>query len=171
MRRVGRAHICTGCAQLKPVCPGSEQNASPICNSASLPALPRSLLLHESGNVPHLLVGLGDGTLVAFAFVKNGFQEKRVFSLAVGLTQFEMGEKRVVFGSGSRATVFFVREGILQHSTILIKVNVTSRKTTPFKAGLVNRAFLRARGLTHRTGCSLCFDIVQMRCRNGARSR
>lgn len=96
----------------------------PICNSISLPALPRSLLLHDFGNAPHLLVGLRDGTLVAFAFAKNEFQDKRVFSLGtepVGLTQFEMGEKKVVFASGSRAALFYLERGILQSSSILIK--------------------------------------------------
>ena len=107
----------------------------PVCNSISLPALPRSLLLHDFGNAPHLLVGLRDGTLVAFTFAKNEFQDKRVFSLGtepVGLTQFEMGEKKVVFASGSRAALFYSERGILQHSSILIKVNVTSScETTP----------------------------------------
>ena len=100
----------------------------PICNSISLPALPRSLLLHDFGNAPHLFVGLRDGTLVAFTFVKDEFQDKRVFSLGsepVELTQFEMGEKKVVFASGSRAALFYLERGILQHSSILIKVNIT----------------------------------------------
>lgn len=97
----------------------------PVCNSVSLPALPRSLLLHDFGNAPQLLVGLRDGTLVAFAFMKDEFQDKRIFSLGtepVGLTQFEMGEKKVVFASGSRAALFFLERGTLQHSSILIKV-------------------------------------------------
>jgi DNA damage-binding protein 1 len=133
----------------------------PVCNSISLPSLPRSLLLHDFGNAPHLLVGLRDGTLVAFTFVKNEFQDKRVFSLGtepVGLTQFEMGEKKVVFASGGRAALFFLERGILQHSSILIKVNVTSLcKATRFNAAPVNRVFLRARGSIHRTGSLLCF--------------
>jgi DNA damage-binding protein 1 len=106
----------------------------PVCNSISLPALPRSLLLHDFGNAPHLLVGLRDGTLVAFTFAKNELQDKRVFSLGtepVGLTQFEMGENNVVFASGSRAALFYLERGILQHSSILIKVNVTSRVRPP----------------------------------------
>lgn len=133
----------------------------PVCNPVSLSALPRSLLLHDFGNAPQLLVGLRDGTLVAFALVKNEFQDKRVFSLGtepVGLTQFEMGEKNVVFASGTRAALFFSERGILQHSSILIKVSVTLlRKSTPFKAHLPNRASLQAQGSTHRTGCPLCF--------------
>jgi len=106
----------------------------PVCSSISLPALPRSLLLHDFG-APHLLIGLRDGTLVAFTFVKNEFQDKRVFSLGtepVGLAQFEMGEKKVVFANGSRAALFYLEKGILQHSSILIKVNVTPPcETTP----------------------------------------
>ena len=100
----------------------------PVCNTISLPALPRSLLLHDFSNAPHLLVGLRDGTLVAFAFAMNELQDKRVFSLGaepVELTQFEMGEKKVVFASGGRAALFYLERGILQHSSILIKVNVT----------------------------------------------
>ena len=107
----------------------------PVCNSLPLPALPRSLLLHDFGNAPHLLVGLRDGTLVAYTFVKNELQEKRVFSLGtepVGLTQFEMSEKKVVFASGSRAALFYLERGTLQYSSILMKVNVTSScETTP----------------------------------------
>jgi DNA damage-binding protein 1 len=106
----------------------ASEHFEPVCNSISLPALPRSLLLHDFDNAPQLLVGLRDGTLVAYAFVKNDFQDKRVFSLGtepVGLTQFEMDETNVVFASGGRAALFFSERGILQHSSILIKVNVT----------------------------------------------
>lgn len=107
----------------------------PVCNSLTLPALPRSLLLHDFGNAPHLLVGLRDGTLVTCAFVENEFQDKRVFSLGsepVGLTQFEMGEKRVVFASGSRSALVYLEKGILQHSSVLIKVGFPSRyRITP----------------------------------------
>jgi len=133
----------------------------PVCNSVSLPALPRSLLLHDFGNAPHLLVGLRDGTLVTYAFVKNEFQDKRVFSLGsepVGLTQFEMGEKRVVFANGSRSALVYLERGILQHSSILIKVNVTSLLDDySTQCCLANRAFLPARGSTRRIGRPLCF--------------
>jgi DNA damage-binding protein 1 len=133
----------------------------PVCNSVSLPALPRSLLLHDFGNAPHLLVGLRDGTLVAFAFVKSEFQDKRVFSLGtepVGLTQFEMGEKKVVLASGSRAALFYLERGILHHSSILIKVNVTSLLGDySTQCCLANRASLPARGSTRRLGRPLCF--------------
>jgi DNA damage-binding protein 1 len=105
----------------------------PVCSSISLPALPRSLILHDFGDAPHLLIGLRDGTLVAFTFGMNEFQDKRVFSLGtepVGLTQFEMGEEKVVFASGSRAALFYLERGTLQYSSILIKVNVTSSCVT-----------------------------------------
>lgn len=72
-----------------------------------------------------MLVGLRDGTVVVYTFVKNGFEDKRVFSLGtepVGLTQFEMGEKKVVFANGGRAALFNQERGILQYSSILIKV-------------------------------------------------
>jgi len=100
----------------------------PICDSVSLPALPRSLLLHDFGYAPQILIGLRDGTLVTYTFGKNALEDKRIFSLGtepVGLSQFEMGEKRVVFASGSRAALLYAEKGILQHSSVLIKV--TSR--------------------------------------------
>ncbi|KAI9465477.1 CPSF A subunit region-domain-containing protein [Lactarius psammicola] len=96
----------------------------PVCDSVSLPALPRSLLLHDFGYAPQILIGLRDGTLVAYTFGKNALEDKRIFSLGtepVGLTQFEMGEKRVVFASGSRAALLYAEKGILQHSSVLIK--------------------------------------------------
>jgi DNA damage-binding protein 1 len=101
------------------------QYLEPVCNSVSLPALPRSLLLHDFDSAPQILIGLRDGTLIAYAFVKSGFEDKRVFSLGtepVGLTQFEMGSKNVVFANGGRAALFYMERGILQHSSILIKV-------------------------------------------------
>ena len=100
----------------------------PVCDSVSVPALPRSLLLHDFGHAPQILIGLRDGTLVAYTFLKNAFEDKRTFSLGtepVGLTQFEMDEKRVVFASGSRGALFYAERGTIQHSSVLIKV--TSR--------------------------------------------
>ena len=63
---------------------------------------------------------------MTYSFVKNALKDKRVFSLGtepVGLTQFEMGDKRVVFASGGRAALFHAEKGTLQHSAVLIKVN------------------------------------------------
>jgi DNA damage-binding protein 1 len=100
----------------------------PVCDPVSLPALPRSLLLHDFGYAPQILIGLRDGTLVAYTFLKNALEDKRIFSLGtepVGLTPFEMDEKNVVFASGSRGALFYVERGIIQHSSVLIKV--TSR--------------------------------------------
>jgi len=99
-----------------------------VCDSVSLPAFPRSLLLHNFGNAPQILIGLRDGTLVAYTFVNDALEDKRIFSLGsepVGLTQFDMGERRVVFASGSRGALFYSEKGIMQHSSVLIKV--TSR--------------------------------------------
>jgi DNA damage-binding protein 1 len=100
----------------------------PVCDSVSLPALPRSLLLHDFGYARQILIGLRNGTLVTYTFVENALKDKRIFSLGtepVGLTQFEMGEKRVVFASGSRAALFHAERGTMQQSSVLIKV--TSR--------------------------------------------
>jgi len=114
----------------------------PVCNTVSLPALPRSLLLHDFGNAPQLLVGLRDGTLVAYAFEKNELQDKRIFSLGtepVCLTQIEMGEKKVVFANGSRAALLYLERGILHHSSILMKSAFASARinTTSWPSSLL----------------------------------
>jgi len=173
-------HIAVGFWSTHTVCllsvASAEEYFETVCDSLTLPALPRSLLLHDFGNAPHLLVGLRDGTLVTYAFVKNKFQDKRVFSLGtepVGLTQFEMGEKKVVFANGSRAALFYLEKGILQHSSILIKVNLPSRCKT---ASLMT--FWRTERLceceNQHTELAVVFtsdDTVRMLCWNGARSR
>ncbi|KAI9512431.1 CPSF A subunit region-domain-containing protein [Russula earlei] len=102
----------------------TEEAFQPVCDSVSLPALPRSLLLHDFGNTPQLLVGLRDGTLVAYTFEKNELQDKRIFSLGtepVGLTQLEMDSKKVVIANGSRAALFYLERETLHHSSIFIK--------------------------------------------------
>ncbi len=132
----------------------------PVCDSLTLPALPRS----------------GDGTLVAYAFVKNEFQDKRVFSLGtepVGLTRFEMGEKKVLFANGSRAALFYLEKGILQHSSVLIKVNLPSRcRTASLMPFWRTERFCECEN--QHTGLAVVFnfdDIVRMLGWNGARSR
>ncbi|KAI0269851.1 CPSF A subunit region-domain-containing protein [Gloeopeniophorella convolvens] len=106
----------------------------PACTSISLPSLPRSLLLHDFGNAPHLLIGLRDGTLVAYAITKGSLVDKRVFSLGtepVGMTPFELGETRVVFANGGRAALFYLEKGSLQHSSVLLKnVSASARINT-----------------------------------------
>ena len=154
----------------------AEGSFEPVCDSLTLPTLPRSLLLHDFGNAPHLLVGLRDGTLVAYAFVKNKFQDKRFFSLGtepVGLTQFEMGEKKVVFANGSRAALFYLEKGILQHSSVLIKVNHLSRsRPAPLMSFWLTERFCEYENQHTELAVVFTFgDIVRMRCWNGARSR
>ncbi|KAH9042112.1 CPSF A subunit region-domain-containing protein [Lactarius pseudohatsudake] len=108
---------------------------NPVCDSISLPALPRSLLLHDFGYAPQILIGLRNGILVAYTFGKNVLEDERIFSLGtepVGLTQFEMGEKRVVFASGSRAALLYAEKGITQHSSVLVKnVFASARINSP----------------------------------------
>ncbi|KAH9002600.1 CPSF A subunit region-domain-containing protein [Lactarius hatsudake] len=108
---------------------------NPVCDSVSLPALPRSLLLHDFGYAPQILIGLRNGILVAYTFGKNVLEDERIFSLGtepVGLTQFEMGEKRVVFASGSRAALLYADKGITQYSSVLIKnVFASARINSP----------------------------------------
>ena len=129
----------------------------PVCDSVSLPALPRSLLLHDFGSAPQILIGLRNGTLVTYTFVKNALEDRRIFSLGtepVGLTQFEMGNKWVVFASGSRAALFYAEKGAMQHSSVLIKVNLSSIRTKPalFNVVLGLRTYPRVPGSTLRTG-------------------
>ncbi|KAH9080524.1 mono-functional DNA-alkylating methyl methanesulfonate N-term-domain-containing protein [Lactarius deliciosus] len=108
---------------------------NPVCDSVSLPALPRSLLLHDFGYAPQILIGLRNGILVAYTFGKNVLEDERIFSLGtepVGLAQFEMGEKRVVFASGSRAALLYADKGITQYSSVLIKnVFASARINSP----------------------------------------
>lgn len=111
---------------------GSKNAFELICDSEYLSALPRSALLYQFGDeksdhVPHLLIGLADGTLVTFLYDEAGraLESKTTISLgttAVHLTHCEINETSSVFACGSRAEVLFWNMQRLQHSPVVLKV-------------------------------------------------
>ncbi|KAI0051144.1 hypothetical protein FA95DRAFT_1535299 [Auriscalpium vulgare] len=100
---------------------------SPVC-SITAPFLPRSLLFHnfgydgspkDSDYRPHILIGLGDGTLLSYSFKEDVLEDKRMFSLGrtpVCLSACFVEGKRTVFASGSRAAVLYWQRGSVVHS-------------------------------------------------------
>lgn len=127
----------------------------PICVSTSLPALPRSVLLHrfngeESGHGPHLLVGLADGTLVTFIYdeAEQVLKSKTAVSLgntAVHLTPCVIKETSSVLAYGSRAEVLYWNKQRLQHSPVLLKVSLVCYSTRSLLTVVTG----------HNLGCSL----------------
>ncbi|KAI0061660.1 hypothetical protein BV25DRAFT_1857049 [Artomyces pyxidatus] len=107
---------------------------APSCPSVTVPSLPRSLLFHNFGqgrspgqpdHMPHLLIGLADGTLVSYAIASNKtLEDRRVFSLGsmpVSMACHEVGGRQTVFASGSRAAILYLGKGTLAHSPVLLK--------------------------------------------------
>lgn len=103
------------------------------------------MLLHTFGDdeIPYLLVGLADGSLVAYelAFVSmvvgEGREEVSVHvkskrTLALGNLPLRLtacrygkeGRRRVVFVSGSRPAILFLENKRLQHSPLDVKVRL-----------------------------------------------
>ncbi|EPQ54734.1 hypothetical protein GLOTRDRAFT_116530 [Gloeophyllum trabeum ATCC 11539] len=116
----------------------SAQNyLTPVCATGPLPSLPRSVLLYNFGTgvksdsrdyVPHLLVGLADGTALAFVYKDNTLSDKRVFSFGTGpvsLTPCEVDGKRSVFACAKRSGLLFWEKQRLQLSPMLVKGVVT----------------------------------------------
>jgi DNA damage-binding protein 1 len=113
-------------------------NLDSICEKRSLPALPRSLLLHNFGQStntkdhdyhPHLLVGLTDGTVVSYALKSEneGFElvDQNIFSLGdlpVFLSACQVDSRKTVFACGSRASILFWERETLRHSPVFLKV-------------------------------------------------
>jgi DNA damage-binding protein 1 len=108
-----------------------------ICTTPSLPALPRSLLLHNFGSnhtdhsnyKPHLLIGLNDGTLISYVYDETDrtLSAKMTTSLGpapVYLTAFDVDDTCSVFACGSRAEVLYWDTQRLQHSPVSLKVRV-----------------------------------------------
>ncbi|KAI0311510.1 CPSF A subunit region-domain-containing protein [Amylostereum chailletii] len=103
----------------------------------TLPALPRSIFLHNfgrgligrEGSHPYLLVGLTDGSLVSYAIVEGDdkmplLTDRRVFSLGnapVTITRCVVRNKDAIFATGSRAVVISWASGSLQHSPVPVK--------------------------------------------------
>jgi DNA damage-binding protein 1 len=105
-----------------------------ICETRSLPALPRSLLLHNFGQStstkdpdyhPYLLVGLTDGTVVSYAFMNKELVDQNFFSLGdlpVSLNPCQVDSRKTVFACGSRASILFWERETLRHSPVILKV-------------------------------------------------
>lgn len=107
-----------------------------LYQTPSLPALPRSLLLHNFGTGlqpsepdyrPYLLAGLADGNAVSFAFNGAGklLSEQKIMNLGnapVVFTTCEVDGRKAVFACGSRVAILFSNKERLQHSPILLKV-------------------------------------------------
>lgn len=106
---------------------------STVCESNELPDAPRSVLLHNFGEgrkakdpnfLPHILVGLRDGSVMSFRLVDNTLQDKRIFALGtnpVETLSTMSDEKRSVFGCGSRCAVFYWAQQRLKQSSIAVK--------------------------------------------------
>jgi DNA damage-binding protein 1 len=112
-----------------------ESNFLFICETPSLLALPRSLLLHNFGQStghkepdyhPHLLVGLTDGTAVSYAFRNKELVDQNVFSLGdlpVLLSACQVDSRKTVFACGSRSSILFWEKEMLRHSPVILKVS------------------------------------------------
>ncbi|TFK48656.1 hypothetical protein OE88DRAFT_1663726 [Heliocybe sulcata] len=119
----------------------------PVCTTGPLPSLPRSLLLHnfvtrERQNLPHLLVGLADGTVWAYVLRDGALLEKRVFSFGncpVALAPCEVDGRRGVFACANRAGVVFWEKGRLQTAPMLVKgvVAMARLNTEHFRSSIV----------------------------------
>ncbi|KAI0720554.1 CPSF A subunit region-domain-containing protein [Cerioporus squamosus] len=91
---------------------------STVCET-TLPALPRSVLLHNFGKGAgpgspdfhlHLLAGLADGTLVTYAVRDKELHDRKQSSLGnapASLSVCDVDGRTVVFASGARANVLF----------------------------------------------------------------
>lgn len=122
-----------------------------VSKSPPLPALVRSAILYNFGSDtspkgadyhPHVLAGLGDGSVVYFAWKDKQFKEKKIISLGrapVSLTVCQVDGKRAVFAAGNRATVLSWEKKRLHTSPIMLKeiVGVSPLNTSIFKSSLV----------------------------------
>lgn len=105
-----------------------------VCQTPSLLALPRSLLFHNFGHDnsskgedyhPHLLVGLGDGTLVSYSFRAKALGDERLISLGDIPLSFSVcpgGDRTSLIACGSRTSVLFWGRETLRHTPVTLKV-------------------------------------------------
>jgi DNA damage-binding protein 1 len=106
----------------------------PTVQSAPLPGLPRSVLLHNFGAgrntkdtdfQPYVVAGLADGTVVCLGIRNNELKDQKLFSLGtapVSLAVLTIDGNRVVFATGSRAAVFYWDKQRLRQSPVMLKV-------------------------------------------------
>lgn len=105
-----------------------------VSKSPPLPALVRSAILYNFGSdtspkgadyYPHVLAGLGDGSVVYFAWKDKQFKDRKTISLGrapVSLTACQVDGKRAVFAAGNRATVLSWEKKRVHTSPIMLKV-------------------------------------------------
>ncbi|KIP10587.1 hypothetical protein PHLGIDRAFT_125454 [Phlebiopsis gigantea 11061_1 CR5-6] len=101
--------------------------------STPLPALPRSLLLHNFGTgnskkepdfQPYVVAGLADGTVACVTFRNEELKDHKLFSLGtapVSLSRWDVEGRRSVFATGSRSAVFYWDRQRLRQSPVMLK--------------------------------------------------
>ncbi|KAF9236524.1 CPSF A subunit region-domain-containing protein [Melanogaster broomeanus] len=101
-----------------------------VCETKELPAVPRSLLLHnftsETGELPHhhLLVGLTNGSVTSFPFNNERFGDQKFFPIGtfpVTMHSCRIKDRSAVFACGSRTSILFWEKERLQHSPLMLK--------------------------------------------------
>ncbi|KAJ7645598.1 mono-functional DNA-alkylating methyl methanesulfonate N-term-domain-containing protein [Mycena polygramma] len=101
-----------------------------VCRTNPLGAVVRSLLLYDFGTSddshPYLVAGLGDGSLVTFAWnEQQGTLGKpslaSLGALPVCFTPYTVGAKNVLFAAGSRAMVLSWERDSIRHSPVILK--------------------------------------------------
>eukprot|EP00945_MAST-04E_sp_MAST-4E-sp1_P008624 g8624.t1 len=85
--------------------------------------IPRSVLLGNFDGTLHLLVGLGDGTLVRFLCDEgNGTLSARkkvaIGTQPIGLRAFSSGDKKHVFAASDRPVVIYSNNGKIHYSSV-----------------------------------------------------
>ncbi|EKM59045.1 uncharacterized protein PHACADRAFT_181065 [Phanerochaete carnosa HHB-10118-sp] len=101
--------------------------------SAPLPALAHSLLLHNFGAgrstrdadfQPYVVAGLVDGTVACVSFRNNELRDQKLFALGaapVSLAVSTVDGARMVLATGSRAAVFYWDRQRLRQSPVMLK--------------------------------------------------
>ena len=107
-----------------------------LCKTSALASIPRSLLFYDfcrcvdgPENHVHLLVGLGNGTIVSFAMKHGELINQKSVPLGgapVCMTAYDIEGRPAVFASGGMTSIFFWDKNRLQNSPIVFKVRLHS---------------------------------------------
>ncbi|KAF9496184.1 hypothetical protein BDN71DRAFT_1415949 [Pleurotus eryngii] len=129
---------------------GKGNKLESISKTPSLPAVVRSLVLHNFGTEPsgsnsrpYVLAGLGDGSVAVFAWKDNKeLADKKLISLGdapVSLSLCEVEGKTAVFAAGTQATIVSWDGRRLRDSPIMLKrVVAAARFNTPdYRSSLI----------------------------------
>ncbi|KAI0826862.1 CPSF A subunit region-domain-containing protein [Trametes gibbosa] len=112
-----------------------ESYLNTVCE-VTLPALPRSILLHNFGTGarekdldfrPHLLAGLADGSVVTFALRGGELHDRKVSALGnapASLSLCSVDGRTVVIASGARANVLYWDRQRIRPSPVGVKYAV-----------------------------------------------